>query len=267
MRGLNERVHADLARLLASAEPGQRKLDAALRVLCKWRSHLLQAELVRRHGVEVLSGPFRGMSYLAASREGCHIPKLLGCYEAELHPAIEQAAARGYRHVINIGSAEGYYAVGFARRLPAARIGAFDTDPLAQDACRALAAKNGVADRIEVGGSFRQEEFARYSGESALVFCDIEGAELQLLDPKAAPALAGMDLIVECHDCFNPAISPALAERFAATHEVELVRQSGRDAALPEMFAPLSELDRLIAVWEWRSGPTPWLVLRSRRPP
>ncbi len=26
----------------------------------------------------------------------------------------------------------------------------------------------------------------------------------------------------------------------------------------------LTELDKLIAVWEWRSGPTPWLVMTPR---
>ncbi len=262
MSALDERVHGLLARLLGSREP--RRLEEALRVLAKWRSHVLQAELVRRSGVEVLGGPFRGMTYLATSSEGCHIPKLLGCYEAELHPAIERAAASGYARVLNIGSAEGYYAVGLARRLPAARIGAFDADPKAQKACQALAQKNGVATRIEVGGTFAAQDFAKYAGEKTLVFCDIEGAELELLDPAASPALAGMDLIVECHDCFNPEISPTLMKRFAPTHEAELLHERAHDAALPDFLERLGELDRLLAVWEWRAGPTPWLVLRSR---
>jgi hypothetical protein len=26
----------------------------------------------------------------------------------------------------------------------------------------------------------------------------------------------------------------------------------------------LSHMDRLLAIWEWRSGPTPWLVMRPK---
>ncbi len=211
---LHETVCAELGRLLASGGADPRRLDAALRILCKWRSHVLQAELVRRFGVVVQGGPFRGMTYLAASSESCHIPKLLGCYEIELHPAIERAAARSYARVLNIGSAEGYYAIGLARRLPGARVGAFDADAVAQKACRSLAA---------------------------------------------------MHVIVECHDCFNPAISAELARRFAPTHDIEKREQKARDVALPDLFDRLGELDRLLAVWEWRGGPTPWLVMRARQ--
>ena len=52
-------------------------------------------------------------------------PKLLCCYEAELHPAIERAAARNPQLIVTIGCAEGYYAVGMARVLLAARVHAF----------------------------------------------------------------------------------------------------------------------------------------------
>ena len=102
--------------------------------------------------------------------------------------------------MLNIGCAEGYYAVGLARAMPRARSLAFDTNPKAQAACKQLAAKNGVSDRVTVGGLFSPSDFADYVDESTLVFCDIEGAELELLDPALAPALESLDLIVESHE-------------------------------------------------------------------
>ena len=33
-------------------------------------------------------------------------------------------------------------------------------------------------------------------------------------------------------------------------------------AALPAWMEELPDLDRLIALWEWRSGPTPWLWMQ-----
>ena len=36
---------------------------------------------------------------------------------------------------------------------------------------------------------------------------------------------------------------------------------------VPPWFTRLGHLDQLLATWEWRSGPTPWLVMRSRQEP
>ena len=36
-------------------------------------------------------------------------------------------------------------------------------------------------------------------------------------------------------------------------------------AELPPLFDALGDMDRLLAVWEWRSHPTPWLVAASQR--
>jgi hypothetical protein len=39
------------------------------------------------------------------------------------------------------------------------------------------------------------------------------------------------------------------------------VPHGGRDVELPEFFQQLGHLDQLLAVWEWRTGPTPWAVM------
>ena len=94
--------------------------------------------------------------------------------------------------------------------------------------------------------------------------CDIEGAERELLDPEQYPALRRMDVIVELHDCLVPGLSQLIPERFAASHDITLVKQAGRAKPLPPLFDKLSQLDQLLAVWEWRSGPTPWAIMLAR---
>ena len=66
--------------------PSAEGLNDVLRYLAKWRSQMLANTYVQRQGVQVMQGPFAGMTYLAASTEGALIARLLGCYEAELHP-------------------------------------------------------------------------------------------------------------------------------------------------------------------------------------
>ena len=81
---------------------------------------------------------------------------------------MEGFVALGHSTVLNIGCAEGYYAVGLARRMPQARVLAFDINRTAQDTCRALAAKNGVADRVQVSGLFKPADFAAYGTTATL---------------------------------------------------------------------------------------------------
>jgi hypothetical protein len=60
-----------------------------------------------------------------------------------LHDIVETAITRRYDRVINVGCAEGYYAVGFATRMPETDVIAFDIDPIARRQTRHLAAMAG----------------------------------------------------------------------------------------------------------------------------
>jgi SAM-dependent methyltransferase len=263
---LDVQVREQLLSLLSREANNRADLHNALRLLSKWRSVLIQNTLLQQQGTVVMQGPLAGLDFLPQSAEGCHIAKLLGCYEQPLQPHIEAAIAEGYPTILNIGCAEGYYAVGLARRLPDTRVFAHDTNPVAQTVCRELAKKNAVDAQVVVGGLFMGQEFSAYAADRVLVLCDIEGAEKDLLNPHDYPALNGMDLIVESHECLSPGVTELLIERFKATHHITLVQDDGQRQlqAPPPWFVNLAHLDQLLATWEWRSGPTPWLVMRAK---
>lgn len=241
-------------------------LNNALRLLSKWRSVLIQNTLLQQQGTIVMQGPLQGLDFLPQSAEGCHIAKLLGCYEQPLQPYIEQAIQKQYATILNIGCAEGYYAVGMAKRMPGTRVLAHDLNPKALDISAALAQKNGVSDRVTIGGLFTPDDFATHAEQDVLVMCDIEGAERELLNPESAPALQSMDIIVESHECLIPGITQLLIDRFKATHNITLVQDDGQRQLVkpPAWFLNLAHLDQLLATWEWRSGPTPWLVMKPK---
>lgn len=245
----------------------QDKLNSALRLLAKWRSILIQNTVLKKHGTIVWQGPLKGLDFLSHSAEGCHIAKLLGCYEQPLQPYIEQAIGRPYSAVINIGCAEGYYAVGLARRMLNTHIYAYDVNPIAQENCIKLSEKNGMRGRVSVSAMFKPEDFATFSNHKTLILCDIEGGERDLLDPNLAPALRAMDLIVESHDCQIAGISKLLIERFSASHTIQLISDNGLRTLdqEPAWFTQLAHIDQLLATWEWRSGPTPWLVMQAKQ--
>ncbi len=255
---LTQSVTVQLRRIL-EGEPSVARLEQALRHLAKWRSEIVGNTVLQRSGTVVLSGPFKGMAYPVRASEGARAARLIGAYEASLAPVIEEIVLRGYDLVVDVGSAEGYYAVGLARRMPHARVMARDANPKAQTLCRALAEVNGVADRVEIGGLMAHADFKVCQFANTLILCDIEAAEATLLDPVAAPGLLSADILVETHDCMQPGLSTLIADRFRATHEVRLIGRHIDDSGLPDWMEALSDLDRLIALWEWRTGPTPWL--------
>jgi SAM-dependent methyltransferase len=247
-----------------SQEAGADALYNLLRLLGRWRSLMIAEAYVRQQGATIWGGPFAGMDYVSQATEGALIPRLLGTYESELHPYLDHFAKAGLDCVIDVGCAEGYYAVGLARLMPAVTVYAYDIDEHARLACRALAEKNGVAERVVIGAEFKPDGFEAFAGQRVLVMVDAEGAELDILQPELSPALAGMNVVVETHDIYRPGTRATLRERFAPTHDVTQVVQQPKTFSPPPWFANLSHLDQLLAVWEWRVRPTPWLVMRPK---
>jgi hypothetical protein len=230
-----------------------------------------RAELIEHFwqasGGTVQAGPFRGMklSNQIAWGDGDIGVRILGCYEQELWPHFRAAFAKPYRTVVNVGCAEGYYAVGAARAMPQAHIHALDVSQLAQDICRAAATLNGVGERVMIYGAATPEVLVNLlSGPGpTLLLMDCEGAEQTLLDPVQVPQLAATDFIVECHDFAKAGITAELRQRMAATHQLTDVFEGPRDPNIYGLLRGMQSLDRWIMVCENRPCTMNWLVGRA----
>lgn len=208
-----------------------------------------------RDDLRIRSGPFAGMRYLADSCGSALLPKLLGSYEEPVQPWVREILRfNKYQTIIDVGSAEGYYAVGFAWVLKGAEVLAFDTDPKARELVRRLAALNGVEDRVSINTECTYEHFERLGGPETLIFCDIEGAEDELLDPREAPSLCHCDILVESHDFLRAGITERLIRRFSESHRIRIVVDyPGRVGHYPiPDAAALRSDDRFRLMDEWR---------------
>jgi len=209
----------------------------------------LTRKIIRRQGLIVSTGPFRDMRYIRETTGGCGvIAKLLGSYEAELHDAVSQIISAKPRVVVNVGCAEGYYAVGLARLLPDATVYAYDINPIARELCLKLARLNGVAGRIIIRGECTISELQALHLEEAVVVCDCEGCELELLDPVEVPWLTRATLLVELHDCFVPGLSEKLLPRFEDTHSVSLIPVKERDSGSYQSLSGLRPAQKRLAI-------------------
>lgn len=219
------------------------------RALAKPR--LTAVELIARltGGRRVAGGPFAGLELLRSPKTPPgFLGYLAGTYECELAHLIERLAARGYRTVVNVGAADGYYAVGLARRLPTARIVAFEGDTTLHRHLRRMAARNGVGDRIDLHGWCDREDLAQAIDAAAsptLLVVDVEGGEVGLLDPEHLPTLRRTDILVEVHENFSPGCMRLLLDRFSQTHHIEQVR--GRTRTLEDLPPKAFQLVRRLS--------------------
>jgi hypothetical protein len=236
------------------------------------RQALIQVAVAERiPDLTVRRGPFRGMRYPRAEAFGSVLfPKLLGTYELELHEVLEDLVANKPTGIVDIGCAEGYYAVGLALRLPSTRVYAFDIDPFARAACVAMAEENAVSESVVAGEHCGRSELRELPlGDRGLVISDCEGAERWLFDPPTLLALRDHDLIIEIHDFVYPDTGDLLMARLGATHTVDridAITEEQRASSLDyEELSGLSPADRLDLVRERRPPGMYWLVCRPRQ--
>ena len=219
------------------------------------------ATFVAAHGRTVVRGPFKGLRYserIAQERNQVH--RLVGSYENELYDWCEEIIARQYPMLLDIGTADGFYAVGFAQRMPDTRIIGFDTDRWARAATRELAEENGVGN-VEVLSMCSPDWLHRNLKPDTLIFSDCEGYEMVLFNPNLLPDLLDCDMVIELHERPAPGVEVAIRERFAGSHEIRMVTYRDHDLAdFPELEVIEPEL-RAKAISEGRGGPQNVLFL------
>ena len=222
-------------------------------------------DLVVRHG------PFKGMRYPEVRSVGSTVfPKLIGSYERELHPTIEAICRTAYSEVVDVGCAEGYYAVGLALRLPEAKVFAYDTDRVAIAQCERMARLNQVAERVVVGSSCDPDTLRSIpvSGR-ALIISDCEGYERHLFTPEVVEWLAGHDVLVELHDFLDIEVSMLVRQRFQDSHTISVI-DSLDDVKKAQTYAyeELSPYDletRKVLLRERRPAAMEWFFMTPRR--
>ena len=173
----------------------------------------------------VQHGPFKGMRYPAAESIGSALfPKLLGSYERELHPWIERLCEKHYTEIVDVGCAEGYYAVGLALRMPEAKVYAFDVNERALGLCRAMAELNGVTDRVATRGFCDVDSLMSIPVTfRGLVVCDCEGYESELITKEVVNSRQCWDFLIEMHDFQDINISSRIGSILEQTHCLESI--------------------------------------------
>ena len=174
--------------------------------------------------------PFQGMAYIDQSGGSILGAKLLGTYEQELNGAIGEIINDQPELIIDVGSAEGYYAVGLCYKLKSTKMIAFEVEEKSHIKLASLAKLNGVSDQITQLGMCDSDSLNKVLQpiENAVVICDIEGAEEFVLNIEASPKLKQCKVLVEIHELLVPDVDTLIKNRFSETHNIQIIKEQPR---------------------------------------
>jgi len=206
------------------------------RKLRLYRINKARKIVVAQSNNTVLNGPFKGLKLVDDFVFGSHLPKLLGCYEKELHPFFEQlldAKQSTEITICNVGAAEGFYAVGLAKQENVKTVIVYENLEKGQKLTQQNAELNQVADKININGLCVANSLIALSQTTTIDFLvmDVEGAELDILSQDCIKHLSNSWLIVELHDFRRPNCKTLLCERFEQTHDLQVINAANRTLA------------------------------------
>jgi hypothetical protein len=242
------------------------------------RARRYERELRRREGVTsgaqrllaggdpvVQAGPFAGLAYPPdrLADIGAPIRKLLGVYEQEIAWVFERSIARSVSTFVDVGCADGYYAVGMAYASPATTTFAYDISSSARELCAETAIASAVTGRVRIGKRFSIDALPSLPARGALLLCDIEGGEVELLDERMAAALAMTIAVVEVHEDSHPGASDQLRQAFARTHDAVTVPQQPPSRP-PAQLARWPAPEQSRALSEYRDPRLHWIVFEPK---
>ena len=228
-------------------------------------------EIVKKYGHVVQAGPFDGMILNAERTWGKSdlSSMILGQYEIDVANHLVRHLRAFSRPFVDIGAADGYFAVGVARTHLASCVIAMERESASQKALARAAEINGVLDEVRILGEATQESLLRIIADvpSSVILIDIEGGEFELLSEAVMEALAGCTIILEVHPNLVPNGEVLLGDLERVASKYFSVDRFRRGPYSPNIFEALDGLSddlRLLAVSESRPENPLWLSLEPR---
>ena len=195
--------------------------------------------------------------------------KIYGFYEKDVQETIYKIVKKyKIKQFINIGSADGYFPIGFLRLNLFKNAICFEQNKIGQKSIIQNAVNNKVLDKIKVFGelnntNFNKELISKLKKSPSIILCDIEGYEYKLFSLKNLELLKNEFLIIEIHPTsksnqikFNKNI-----KRYFNTREIFSSSNNFNDL---EGLHNINDIDRNLLTSEGRSFIGKWLILEPK---
>jgi hypothetical protein len=219
-------------------------------------------------GDRVGYGRFKGMVISTNGGWGGEqdrVTQQLGLYEKEVVEVISQLSSAD-RIFIDIGAANGYYAVGAALCLTYKKVIAYEMTDHGRNSIVLNSQLNGVSDKVEIKGCFDSKSISDLNGiigcEDFVFLVDIEGGEYEVLSEHFFSSFKKSYVIVELHPWLVNNVD-RISELFSSakfTHNVTKIQNNGRDILNFPFFACIKEDYLCLSISENRDRPMEWVL-------
>ena len=215
----------------------------------------------------VSGGPFKGLIIDDSHRRKLNF--LLGNYESDVQTILYKKAKSGvYKTFINIGGADGFYALGLMKTGFFENVIVYET----LEEYRNNIKKNQNTNNLEglkILGHCDSEELTNILKmyKSPLILCDIEGGEFDLFNNDNVSYLKNSTIIIEIHQFNDNDITKyeQLKKKFAKTHLIREIHQRYIQTNKLDSLKHLKDLDILMLLNENRRIRGLWLLLEPKQ--
>ena len=237
------------------------------------RREMLGERLLAESNRRVMNGFFQGMK-LGKLTWGARDagPMILGTYEYEVQSAIMNSPST-YKILIDIGAADGFYAIGSLLNLRFEKAICFESNPKSRIAIKDNAKENAVEDRISVLGT-ADKEFAKFliddlgfESSEMIFLVDIEGGEFEILTAEIFDSLPDSIFIVEIHETVEnfDFKFQKLIKNASTFFDIETIDSSNRHLFYNSTMNSWADEDRQVIFSEGRRYLMKWLVLVPKK--
>jgi hypothetical protein len=229
------------------------------------RRAFLSRKLNKTFNGVIKHGPFRGMKFVESSWWGAddRASMLLGLYEQEVLKSLK-ALPEKYRYFIDIGAADGYYAIGVLVGNLFEKSWCYEVSPWGRSIIRNNAQLNNVSHRLvirEKADSGFEREFSEEDAARSVLFVDIEGGEFELFSRELFEKFRNSVIIIELHDwVFADGRERLDRLRFDAEKyfQITSITTTSRDLSVFEALRDMNDTDRWLICSEGRPRLMTW---------
>jgi hypothetical protein len=235
-------------------------------VVTQTRREVLGKKVWEHYGGEIAYGLFKGVKinnrsdWSGAKDIG---PKVFGLYENQILRWIQQ---KKFDLFIDVGAADGYYALGILSSKIASRAVTFEISVNDREITKASAIINNVDDKIFIKGEATSSEIIEVlkSCNNGLIIMDIEGGENNLITSELLEAAKNCCLVIEIHEVVDKDIQFNMLELCKEFHNFEELTGLERDFPRDKFTEKLTDNERSLLLSEGRPYAMSWVALSPK---
>ena len=215
----------------------------------------------------VQQGPFKGMLINDDQfwGQGDKSSKILGIYEKEIQDLmVEIQEENNYSTFIDVGGADGYFAVGALINDLFNECHVFEISKKGRDSLKNNASKNNLNEAIKIHGKATREELLKIKNlKNSLILCDIEGGEYELFGEKLVSEIYPSSIIIEIHN-YNKFSLEKFEKIFSELYVLNKIFQKPRSIGEFKELEKFNDNNRSLIISEGRSYIQEWWYLSPK---